>query len=790
MFISKALKITLQQSRFLIMAAIIAIAAVVYFDAFSFGYVNWDDDENIRANPRFTEFTGDNILYHFDHSRYKALAIWSFMAQYQILGPEAESYHVVNLILHLINVVLVFLFVSRLVPKNRFAPLITAALFALHPAFIEPVVWITGRKDLLFVLFSLLSFLAYIRFISDSSGIKKYLFLAIAVLCAYFASLAKIQAVALPVVFFVLDWFFGRKITLYTVLEKTATLFILFDLFILTSLLACIGIVIYYRRNIIQVIGKNIVTKIAAIIIFWSVLLLLWYFPKTYMPFNTDIAFYKSINGDLILFLIFTFPFAVFYRKKIINWFSRIRYKRAVVKWFLIFFILILVIVFFIFKLEYILRFFNGFFQQQPSDENFYNLWERVLLLSGSMIYYLKRFVLLQGLDPMIPYPQREPGGSLPAYLFTELIAVAVITLIVGFVLIRYFRKSKPILFGAAFFLINISLVLHIIPIEGRILVGDRYTYLSFVGLFMLVGLLSDYIVAKKKGALVAGVFGLILIVMGYTTYREKAVWHSSVSLWQKALAVNPKNHFAMYSLALAYFSEEKNPQTAESFLNQAIALKHDFMYYNNRGRVRYAMGDMRGALSDFDISIDIDSTNFASFNNRGAVRQQFCDFEGALIDYSEAIRLLPEYTEAINNRRKVLDLMYMDSILFSESISAEVTRPRMTDFILMISEKLIKTEQNDKAVVYLEAGIKLFENEARFYEKLGVIYHLKNQFAEAKKYYDAGLLQVPDDKSLLLGRGLLYIQTGDTLKACVDLQVAAQKGDPDAQNLLNQFCR
>ena len=50
-----------------------------------------------------------------------------------------------------------------------------------------------------------------------------------------------------------------------------------------------------------------------------------------------------------------------------------------------------------------------------------------------------------------------------------------------------------------------------------------------------------------------------------------------------KALKVNPKNHFAMYSLALANFTEANDIDNAEKLLDKAINLKEDFMYYNNR---------------------------------------------------------------------------------------------------------------------------------------------------------------------------------------------------------------
>ena len=78
---------------------------------------------------------------------------------------------------------------------------------------------------------------------------------------------------------------------------------------------------------------------------------------------------------------------------------------------------------------------------------------------------------------------------------------------------------------------------------------------------------------------------------------------------------------------------------------------------------------------------------------------------------------------------------------------------------------------------------------EAMIYEKLAVIYHMNNEYDEAGEIYNLGLKEIPENPSLLLGRGLLLIQTGDTISACRDLKNSAAQGDADAQNLVQKFC-
>ncbi|NLA24239.1 MAG: hypothetical protein GX879_04655, partial [Bacteroidales bacterium] len=116
--------------------------------------------------------------------------------------------------------------------------------------------------------------------------------------------------------------------------------------------------------------------------------------------------------------------------------------------------------------------------------------------------------------------------------------------------------------------------------------------------------------------------------------------------------------------------------------------------------------------------------------------------------------------------------------------------KTKIADYILYISEKLLSTQQEHKAIEYLKLGIEILPDNPGIYEKLAVIYHLNDEFDAAKDIYNSGLKEFPSNASLLLGRALLFIQTGDTAKACTDLQLSANQGDIDAINLLEEFCK
>ncbi|MDY0314790.1 MAG: hypothetical protein RBR32_06905, partial [Bacteroidales bacterium] len=724
--------------------------------------------------------------------RYKAIAIWTFMAEYQAFGHNSKYYHLNNLLLHLLNIVLVFIFIKKLIPKNRFTPLIVSILFALHPAFVEPIAWVTGRKDLLFVLFSLLSFHSYLKFLKLEKRYLKYLILLLTGFLVYLASLSKIQAVTLPLVFFLIDWLKYRKLNFSSFLEKLIIFLLIIDMFYAILVIISIFLILYLYKPVFKIMSKNIWLKTISSIILFLIILFSKYHIMGMVENQLKHRFFYYLT-EILLWLSYFFVLFLFFFKnysKKLSLFSKKMFRFKKLNILIASFIGIVFIL--IFQFDYIILYFHnlqGLWNITPEHSSYFSLSERFLLLGSSLFYYLSRFFLLKSQDPMIPYPSRLADASLPSYLSFELIVISIILGISLFILLKYFRKKRIIWFGILFFLINIGIVLHIIPIEGRVLVADRYTYLSYIGLFIIIGLIADYFIQNKKGAIVLGILGLSVIFMSYTSFQDKKTWQNSFTLWEKALKTNPKNHFAMYSLALAKFNEANNINSAEQWLNQAISLKEDFMYYNNRGRLHYAKKNYTLALDDFDKSILLDSKSFAAYNNRGAVRQQFCDFIGAFKDYKKAVEIKPDYQDALNNLEKIEYLLSIDSLLFDKKENKNISEADILNFVLNNSEKMLNTGQKPKAILYLEQAIKIIPNNYEIYEKLALIYHLNDEFTEAKLVYNNGINTIGDNEYLLLGRGLLNIQIGDTISACEDFRLSAELGNTESEMLKEEFC-
>jgi tetratricopeptide (TPR) repeat protein len=773
------------------------LAVIVYAGTVNFSYVNWDDDDNIRHNPNFKEFNKENVQYHYTENRYKAISIWSYMLEYKMFGDSPKAHHTTNIIFHLLNIILVFVFIKRILPDKRFSPLIVAGLFAVHPAFVEAVAWITGRKDLLFVFFALLSFLSYIKYINSEKLKDKSVWFFVTGVLVYLASLAKIQAIALPVVLMALDWFFKRKINWEAIIEKALLIFVLLDLWVFALVTIVIWMIIK-NFDVIKSFYKSKYYVFTIIICFWLIFHILTSFIGSCRflgSFDFTIWIFAALavsSSVIIVLLVFNSKFS----NKIQSVGQR---NRGLLTLLLLFFALLFILDFHHFnmieRLKYnmslsnLLSPFIGFWNNPQESNTYFSIGERFLLMGFSLIYYLKRLFLLEGLNPMVSYPDRMADGSLPDYLFTDFILALIVIVVSAFIIFKYYRKNRIVLFGLLFFIINISLVLHIIPIEGRVVAADRYTYLSYLGLFILVGLIGDYFINKKKAIIVAVFLGSILFGFSINTYVDKYIWKDSFSLWEKSLEVDPENDYAYFSLGLAYYSEKNDPIKSIELYNRAIQLNEDHQYYNNRGRANYKIGNIFLALKDFDRAIEMYPLSFSAYNNKGGVLMDISRFEEAEEYFVKAIEINPDYQQAKENIHKLNELKELKDIIENNEDFSEYDKNMLIEFVINRAKNHIVAKEYGKAEDYYKKGFKIIPQSYKIYAEYGVLFYLQRKFTDAVKIFSDGLEYNPNNVELLLGRGMAYLEGGDFINACKDFTIAANQGDADAQYLLANYC-
>ncbi len=182
----------------------------LFWPATGYHLLNFDDDRYVTSNlmvMRGLSLEGIRWAFKFIYESYWLPLVWiSYMLDSTIFGPVPFGYHFTNILLHSINVALLFVFLKTWTRRFWLAAFV-AALFAWHPLRAESVAWVTERKDVLSGLFLLLCLFAYGKFARKPVTGRE-------VLAALFMALGlmtKPILVTIPFLLLLLDiWPFGR----------------------------------------------------------------------------------------------------------------------------------------------------------------------------------------------------------------------------------------------------------------------------------------------------------------------------------------------------------------------------------------------------------------------------------------------------------------------------------------------------------------------------------------------------------------------------------------------------
>ena len=191
---------------------------------------------------------------------------------------------------------------------------------------------------------------------------------------------------------------------------------------------------------------------------------------------------------------------------------------------------------------------------------NSFNIIGRIFLASYALCYYLIHLFLPINLSALHLMPTTA-GGILPAEYYLALLPLAILI----FLGTRKSIVQREYVFGLSFFLVMLSLNIHLIPI-GMAVVSERYTYVAYIGIYYCLGQLYVFFLDRYPAfffswkKVIRAAAGLLVLSFGCVTYQRIGLWKSSLILFQdaavKSNTVTEANF--IHSLSYEFEGEEK----------------------------------------------------------------------------------------------------------------------------------------------------------------------------------------------------------------------------------------
>ena len=543
-----------------ILLALLALTWAVLHPVLGHDFLtSWDDDVYVIYNELLPTFDLAGIFTADTGANYHPLTLLSLAIDYQIWELNPFGYHLTNLLLHSLNVVLVFFLVKHLLasclindpplrgargvgargghpssgdsvdPSRRrgirgvIIPTLTAAWFAIHPMHVESVAWVSERKDVLYAAFLFGGLLTYLRYRATQNTS-----LYVATLLLFVASLlSKPNAVVFPALLLLIDYLRG------------------------------------------------------------------------------DFSWKKSL-GRSAVFWVIAIAFSVL--------------------------------------TVYVQANYNAL--AKVAD---FSWGERILFACHNLVAYTWKALWPLPQSGFYAYPVE--GEPLPLRFWLAPLGAA---LLVGSAL-RAHRYGRWVPFGFFFFAAVLGPVIQLIP-AGSALLADRYTYVPYVGLFLVGAMgLARLFTRPKWRYLSIGLATLLTLGWSVLAYQRTAVWQNDATFWTDVLEKDPLANNAYHNRGVYHYRQGNLVAAVEDF-NKAITLRPDYTEaLINRGLALYDAGQVVEAIEDYSLGIEIGPPKADYYNLRGAAFFAIDNVPAALADYNEGLRLDPSITALYVNRAAAL---------------------------------------------------------------------------------------------------------------------------------------
>jgi len=204
-----------KKTRLILFSLITVLPILIYLNSLGNTFV-YDDYLTITNNYFIREwrylsaFFNQKYFVISNELTYRPVVTLSYFVDYAIWQLRPWGYHLTNLIIHTLNVYLVY-FITYYLFKNRITAFISCLLFSIHPIFSEAVNAVSYREDLLSASFLLVAFILFIKYNESTNRRYFIIWYALSLLTYLLAMLSKETAVVLPFLILSYDLIFQKN---------------------------------------------------------------------------------------------------------------------------------------------------------------------------------------------------------------------------------------------------------------------------------------------------------------------------------------------------------------------------------------------------------------------------------------------------------------------------------------------------------------------------------------------------------------------------------------------------
>jgi len=652
------------------------ITLAPYWQVRNHEFINYDDDDYVTHNSAVRSgWTWKSLSYALKsrmHGHWHPVTWLSHMTDCQFFGLNSGWHHMSSVFIHIVTTLLLFLILKRMTGALLRSAFV-AALFAIHPAHVESVAWVSDRKDILSTLFWMLAMWAYIHYV-DRPRFGRYLLVVVAFVLGM---MAKPMVVTLPVVLLVMDYWPLGRLQLWPSKGN--------------------------RR------------------------------PKSGESLNTEeqSVSARRLVGEKLLLLVFAGVFVL------ATMFARHQ----------------------TFGRENIERQYEG--GRLPAALELLPTKHQIALPLVNYMAYIRK--MLWPHDLATPYPKDREGHLKP----WKIGGGSLLLVCISFFVVWRGRRYPYLPAGWLWYLVTFLPVIGVVKM-GPQMMADRYTYLPFIGLFIIVAWgAPDLMGGWRYRRILLGISGgLLLLYLMLCTWVQVGYWKNSKTLFQHAVDVTDANWLAHNNLG-AYLEREGCLEEALYHYSEAfLAAPEIEETLVNVGIVCMRQGKVDEALAYFSEAIRNKPKFVEGHINMGTALAKQGRIDEALEQYYEALRLSPD--SLITHKNLGMLLAKQGKVVEAMSHYSEMLRigPDYAEGHFHLGVALAGQGRVDEAIHHFSEALQIKPDDAEAHNNLGVILEGQGDVDGAISHYSEALRVDSDNAGAHFNLGVALDRQGRVKEA------------------------
>jgi tetratricopeptide (TPR) repeat protein len=265
------------------------------------------------------------------------------------------------------------------------------------------------------------------------------------------------------------------------------------------------------------------------------------------------------------------------------------------------------------------------------------SLWQRLWVAERAVGFYLAKLVAPFGLAPYYPHdPDFSPLGW--EYLLSLVVLVGITTAAV-----RLRRRVPAFAAAWAYFVVSLLPVLGLVQVGGQS-AADRYMYLAIGGPLLLLGAWAAraWEANRSRRVAVATIGAVVLVLLGWRSVDQMAIWKDSLGLWSHVLIVHPEATTAHFNLAQDRLTQGDTRGAERSLRNALETDPQHAPSLNELARVLDARGSVEQALELYRAAVAADPNLPEARYNLALILEKLGDLEAARPHYEAFVILAP----------------------------------------------------------------------------------------------------------------------------------------------------